>query len=137
MAAALAIFPSILTRPACKNTHNARRLSQSVFFCVLPLTLGAIDWFKSLSTIGFQQCMGLVFAACIRCISSIIILTVVLAKGYLKGILKQAHRYDIARMMLAFTAFWAYISFSYFLIYSANIPEDLWKNICERTTVAS
>ena len=55
-------------------------------------------------------------------------------KGYLKGILKQAHRYDIACMMLAFTVFWAYISFSqYFLIYSANIPEEtFWYNIREK-----
>ena len=37
-------------------------------------------------------------------------------------------------MMLAFTVFWAYISFSqYFLIYSANIPEEtFWYNIREK-----
>ncbi|MEE2988279.1 MAG: hypothetical protein VX372_01780, partial [Verrucomicrobiota bacterium] len=36
--------------------------------------------------------------------------------------------------MLAFTVFWAYISFSqYFLIYSANIPEEtFWYNIREK-----
>jgi hypothetical protein len=36
-------------------------------------------------------------------------------------------------LMLAFTVFWAYISFSqYFLIYTANIPEEtFWYNIRE------
>ena len=52
----------------------------------------------------------------------------------MKGILKQAHRYDIGCMLLAFTVFWAYISFSqYFLIYNANIPEEtFWYNIREK-----
>ena len=87
-------------------------------------------WFNRLvQVIGIPLVLdyvwGLVFSASIRAaLASIVILTVILAfKGYLKGILKQAHRYDIACMMLAFTVFWAYISFSqYFLIYSANIP---------------
>ena len=36
----------------------------------------------------------------------------------LDGIYKQAHQYDLACLSLAFTVFWAYISFSqYFLIY--------------------
>jgi hypothetical protein len=76
------------------------------------------------------------FAACMRAaLAAIIILCVILAaRGYLKGILKQSHRYDIGCMMLAFTVFWAYISFSqYFLIYSANIPEEVfWYNIREK-----
>ena len=37
-------------------------------------------------------------------------------------------------MMLAFTIFWAYISFSqYFIIYNANIPEEtFWYVIREK-----
>ena len=121
-----------------QNTHNARRLSSiGIFLCAVALTLGAIDWFKALEYHWFSTMYGVwFFAACIRAaLSAIIILTVVLAaKGYLKGILKQAHRYDVACMMLAFTVFWAYISFSqYFLIYSANIPEEtFWYNIREK-----
>ena len=55
-------------------------------------------------------------------------------RGLLKGIFNQAHRYDIGCMMLAFTVFWAYISFSqYFIIYNANIPEEtFWYNLREK-----
>ncbi|MGC6423371.1 MAG: hypothetical protein ACON4O_00115 [Lentimonas sp.] len=120
------------------NTHKARRLSSlGLFLCAVAATLGAIDWFKSLEYHWFSTMYGVwFFSASIRAaLSAIIILVVVLAyKGYLRGILKQAHRYDIACMMLAFTVFWAYISFSqYFLIYSANIPEEtFWYNIREK-----
>jgi hypothetical protein len=119
------------------NTHKARILSAvGLFLCAVAMTLGAIDWFKSLEYHWFSTMYGVwFFAACIRAaLSAIIILTVILAaKGYLKGILKQSHRYDIGCMMLAFTIFWTYISFSqYFLIYNANIPEEtFWYNLRE------
>jgi hypothetical protein len=119
------------------NTHYARRLSSvGLALCAVAMTLGAIDWFKSLEYHWFSTMYGVwFFAACMRAaLATLVILTVILAsKGYLKGILKQAHRYDLACMMLAFTIFWAYISFSqYFLIYSANIPEEtFWYNLRE------
>ncbi|ADE53051.1 hypothetical protein [Coraliomargarita akajimensis] len=120
------------------NTHMARRLSSAgLFLTAVFATVGAIDWFKSLEYHWFSTMYGVwFFAASMRAaLSALLILCVVLAwKGYLKGILKQAHRYDIACMMLAFTIFWTYISFSqYFLIYNANIPEEtFWYNIREK-----
>ena len=120
------------------NTHKARRLSAiGLFICAGAASLGAIDWFKSLEYHWFSTMYGVwFFAASMRAaLSAILIICVVLAaKGYLKGILKQSHRYDIGCMMLAFTIFWAYISFSqYFLIYNANIPEEtFWYNIREK-----
>ncbi|MEM1222489.1 MAG: hypothetical protein AAGH40_06965 [Verrucomicrobiota bacterium] len=120
------------------NTHNARRLSSlGLFLSAVFATVGAIDWFKSLEYHWFSTMYGVwFFSASMRAaLSAIIIICVILAtKGYLRGILKQAHRYDIGCMMLAFTVFWAYISFSqYFLIYNANIPEEtFWYNIREK-----
>ena len=120
------------------NTHKARRLSAvGLFLCAAATTVGSIDWFKSLEYHWFSTMYGVwFFASCVRAaLCAILILTVILAaRGYLKGILKQAHRYDISCMMLAFTVFWAYISFSqYFLIYSANIPEEtFWYNLREK-----
>lgn len=120
------------------NTHKARVLSSlGLFLCAIAMTMGSIDWFKSLEYHWFSTMYGVwFFAACMRAaLASLIILTVILAcRGYLKGILKQSHRYDIGCMMLAFTVFWAYISFSqYFLIYSANIPEEtFWYNLREK-----
>ena len=120
------------------NTHKARRLSSvGLFVCAGAATIGSIDWFKSLEYHWFSTMYGVwFFAASMRAaLSALLIISVISAsKGSLKGILKQAHRYDIACMMLAFTIFWAYISFSqYFLIYNANIPEEtFWYNIREK-----
>jgi len=121
-----------------KNTHYARRLSAvGLFLCAAAATVGAIDWFKSLEYHWFSTMYGVWFfsAAMRAALAFIIILCVILAtKGYLKGIFNRAHRYDIGCMMLAFTVFWAYISFSqYFIIYNANIPEEVfWYNIREK-----
>ena len=120
-----------------ENTHKARRLSSvGLFLLATASTLAAIDWFKSLEYHWFSTMYGVwFFAGCMRAaLSALLIYCVVLStKGYLKGVFKQAHRYDLGCMMLAFTIFWAYISFSqYFLIYNANIPEEtFWYNIRE------
>ena len=75
------------------------------------------------------------FAGSMRAALAVTVLTVIAlaSYGYLKGILNQAHRYLLGCLCLAFTIFWAYISFSqYFLIYMANIPEEtFWFNIRE------
>ena len=79
--------------------------------------------------------MGFGFASSIRAALAVIIIGCLYlsTKGSLKGIYNQAHQYDLACLSLAFTVFWAYISFSqYFLIYSANIPEEtFWYTIRE------
>lgn len=119
------------------NTHYARRLSAiGLFLCAAAATVGAIDWFKSLEYHWFSTMYGVwFFSASMRAaLGFILILCVILAtRGYLKGIFNQGHRYDIGCMMLAFTVFWAYISFSqYFIIYNANIPEEVfWYNMRE------
>ncbi len=121
-----------------QNTHNARRLSSiGLFLCAGAATVGSIDWFKSLEYHWFSTMYGVwFFSASMRAaLGFILILCVILAtKGYLKGIFKQSHRYDIGCMMLAFTVFWAYISFSqYFIIYNANIPEEVfWYSLREK-----
>jgi len=120
------------------NTHNARRLSSvGLFLCAAAASVGAIDWFKSLEYHWFSTMYGVwFFSASMRAaLGFILILCVILAaKGQLKGLFNRAHRYDIGCMMLAFTVFWAYISFSqYFIIYNANIPEEtFWYNIREK-----
>ena len=120
------------------NIHKARRLSSvGLFLCAAATTVASIDWFKSLEYHWFSTMYGVwFFAACARAATcALLIISVILAaKGYLKGILKQAHRYDLGCLMLTFTIFWTYISFSqYFLIYSANIPEEtFWYNIREK-----
>lgn len=100
----------------------------------LSLSFAAIDWFKSLEFHWFSTMYGVwFFASSMRiALASTIILCYFLHKqGYLKGFYNQAHRYDLGCLSLAFTVFWAYISFSqFFLIYHANIPEEtFWYHI--------
>ena len=75
------------------NTHKARRLSSlGLFLTAIAMTLGSIDWFKSLEYHWFSTMYGVwFFSASIRAaLASIVILTVILAfKGYLKGILNK------------------------------------------------
>lgn len=94
----------------------------------LSATFAAFDLFMSLSYHWFSTMYGVwFFATSMRAgIAATVLLCLVLSrKGHLKGIYNQAHGYNLGCMALAFTVFWAYISFSqYFLIYNANIPEE-------------
>jgi len=54
-----------------------------------------------------------------------VIFSMIRASGRLKGLVTDEHFHDLGKLMLGFTVFWAYISFSqYFLIWYANIPEE-------------
>ena len=77
------------------------------------------------------------FAASMRAalaVTALVCIYQVYKNGPLTGLFKRGHLYDIGCIMLAFTVFWAYISFSqYFLIYNANIPEEtFWYNMREQ-----
>jgi hypothetical protein len=100
------------------------------------LTFAAIYWVKSLEYHWFSTMYGVwFFANCVRGALSIgvIILVWLHARGDLKGILNTNHFHSIGQLMLAFTVFWAYVTFSqYFLIWNANVPEEtFWYNLRE------
>ena len=102
----------------------------------LTLTGAAIYWFKSLEYHWFSTMYGVwFFANCMRgaLSSGILIMIWLYNRGDFKGILKTDHLWAIGQLMLTFTVFWAYISFSqYFLIWNANVPEEtFWYNIRE------
>ncbi|OIO59655.1 MAG: hypothetical protein COZ46_05030 [Verrucomicrobia bacterium CG_4_10_14_3_um_filter_43_23] len=102
----------------------------------LTVTFAAFDYFMSLSYHWFSTIFGVwFFATSMRAALAvtIILCTVLSLGGHLKGLFRQAHRYELGCMCLAFTIFWAYIAFSqYFLIYNANIPEEtFWYNMRE------
>jgi len=120
------------------NVHRSRVLAAlGLFLCAFATTFAAIDWFKSLNYHWFSTMYGVwFFAACVRAALSATVLSMfymATRNDGLKGILKPTHFYLMGCIMLAFTVFWAYISFSqYFLIYNANIPEEtFWYNIRE------
>lgn len=99
-------------------------------------TFASIDWIKSLDYHWFSTMYGVwFFAGSMRlALAAIVLISLFLVRtGPFKGILRESHLYDVGKIMLAFTVFWAYISFSqYFLIWNANIPEEtFWYNIRE------
>jgi hypothetical protein len=120
------------------NVHRSRKLAAiGLFLCAFATTFAAIDWFKSLSYHWFSTMYGVwFFAASMRAALSATVLALfymATRENGLKGIIKPTHFYLVGCIMLAFTVFWAYISFSqYFLIYNANIPEEtFWYNMRE------
>lgn len=121
-----------------KYVHWSRRLAAfGIFACAIATTLAAIDWFKTLNYHWFSTMYGVwFFAASMRAALSATVLILFWQGGRqegLKGVVKPVHTYLIGCIMLAFTVFWAYISFSqFFLIYNANIPEEtFWYNMRE------
>ncbi len=120
------------------NVHRSRKLAAvGLFLCAFATTFAAIDWFKSLNYHWFSTMYGVwFFAASMRAALSATVLSLfylATREEGLKGIVKPVHFYLLGCLMLAFTVFWAYISFSqYFLIYNANIPEEtFWYNMRE------
>ena len=102
----------------------------------LTLTAAAIYWVKSLEYHWFSTMYGVwFFANCVRgalCFG-VIIMVWLWNRGDYKGILNTNHFHSIGMLMLAFTVFWAYVTFSqYFLIWNANVPEEtFWYNLRE------
>jgi hypothetical protein len=102
----------------------------------LTLTFAAIYWVKSLEYHWFSTMYGVwFFANCVRgalCIG-VVIMVWLWNRGDYKGVLNTNHFHSIGQLMLAFTVFWAYVTFSqYFLIWNANVPEEtFWYNLRE------
>lgn len=102
----------------------------------LTLTFAAVYWVKSLEYHWFSTMYGVwYFANCMRGAYSLSVLIMLWLwnRGDYRGILNSNHWHSIGQMMLAFTVFWGYVSFSqYFLIWNANVPEEtFWYNIRE------
>jgi len=100
-----------------------------IIFTALTLSGASIDWIKALEFHWFSTMYGVwFFSAAMRAALAVTVLAClcqVYKNGPLSGLFKTGHLYDLGCIQLAFTVFWAYISFSqYFLIYNANIPEE-------------
>ena len=114
-----------------RHVHFSRRVAAvGAILGALATTFAAIDWFKSIEYHWFSTMYGVwFFSASMRCgLAGIAIICYLLARGgWLKGLYRDGHSYMLGCLMLAFTVFWAYISFSqYFIIYNANIPEETY-----------
>ncbi len=116
--------------------HNRVTAALGLPIAALTLTFAAIYWIKSLEYHWFSTMYGVwFFANCVRGALSfgVIIMVWLWQRGDYKGILNTNHFHSIGMLMLAFTVFWAYVTFSqYFLIWNANVPEEtFWYNLRE------
>lgn len=105
-------------------------------FMALMTTAAVFDFYMSLNFEWFSTMYAVwFFATSMRGGQALIVLICcyLATWGYLKGVFNRAHLYLFGCIFLAFTVFWAYITFcQYFLIYNANVPEEtFWFNMRE------
>jgi len=115
---------------------NRKTAAMGLPLAALTLTFAAIYWVKSLEYHWFSTMYGVwFFANCVRgaLCCGVLIMVWLYHRGDYKGILNTNHLHNIGQLMLAFTVFWAYVTFSqYFLIWNANVPEEtFWYNLRE------
>jgi len=91
------------------------------------LTFSAIDWLMTLNYHWYSTMWGVyLFAGSAQSSMALAIIAcwILKSNGYLK-VLTQEHAHIMGKLLFAFTVFWAYISFSqYMLIWYANLPEE-------------
>ena len=110
-------------------TFKNRRLSVA-FAVVFALTgsLASFDWLMSLEPHWYSTIFGLynLTGTLVSALSAILIFTILLRRsGVLDGLVHKNHLHDLAKLIFAFSTFWAYLFFcQYLLIWYANIPEE-------------
>ncbi len=112
-------------------TRWQRRLGAgSLPLVALTLTFAAFDWMMSLDPRFFSTIFGVYwFAGSFVGIFAITILAGVATRAdptQFGAHMNTDHFHSLGKFLLAFTAFWAYVAFSQFmLIWIANIPEEV------------
>lgn len=95
----------------------------------LSLTFASFDWFMSLQPHWYSTIFGVYYfaGALLFALAFITLMTLILQKaGLLKTAVTKEHYHDLGKLMFGFTIFWAYISFSQFMLYwYGNIPEEI------------
>jgi hypothetical protein len=100
----------------------------SMIALALTLTFASIDFLMTLDPRWYSTIYGVYFfAGSVVSFHALfaLILMWLQKQGRLTKSVTTEHYHDIGKMMFAFTAFWAYIAFSQFmLIWYANVPEE-------------
>jgi hypothetical protein len=99
-----------------------------IVFFALSYSLFSVDLIMALEPHWFSTIFGVyLFGGTSQAFFALaILITIYLIRGgYYNGLVNENHVHDMAKFMLGFTVFWAYISFSQFmLIWYANLPEE-------------
>ncbi len=94
----------------------------------LTMTFGSFDWLMSIEAHWFSTMFGVRYGAG-AALGSLAVAVIVLNKlkdvEPIKSIMGTRLFWDLGNLMLALTMFWAYVSFSeYLIIWCANLPEE-------------
>ncbi|HYQ81274.1 MAG TPA: hypothetical protein VEP68_07225 [Anaeromyxobacteraceae bacterium] len=108
-------------------TASQRRLGAGALPAVaLAMSFAAFDWQMSLDVSLASTIFGVYyFAGSFVASVAVLILAVLAARGRVLQGVTEDHLHSLGKFLLAFTAFWAYIALSqYLLIWIANVPEE-------------
>jgi hypothetical protein len=122
-----------LEQDATGDRAIARRLqllsSPGLVLYGLTVTFASIDWAMSLEPHWFSTMYGVLFIAGqgLSAFAFIIVVLVLIAgRSPLAQFVEAKHYHDLGKLMLAFVMFWAYVSFSqYLIIWAGNLPEEI------------
>jgi len=109
-----------------------RRLAgPAIIILALTQTLASVDWIMSLTPHWYSTIFGVYFfsGAFVGFIALLSVVAVAMRRaGLLDAIITAEHLHDVGKLLFGFTAFWAYIAFSQFLLmWYANLPEEtIW-----------
>src|SRR3954471_18351501 len=99
-----------------------------ILYC-LSMTFASFDWVMSLDPHWYSTIFGMIFLAgqALSALSFSAAMCLLLSKQEPMSLFfKKDIMHDIGKLMLAFTMFWAYVSFSQFLIiWAGNLPEEI------------
>ena len=114
-----------------RHTVRMRRWSApGLLLFVLSFTFASFDWLMSLQPTWYSTIFGLyVYAGsflgsiALQCL----VVTGLRSSGAPLGqVISVDQQHNLGKLLLAFTAFWAYMAFSqYMLIWAGNLPEEL------------
>jgi hypothetical protein len=113
-------------------TARLRRFAgPAIIVLALTQTFASVDWIMSLTPHWYSTMFGVYFFAgsFVGFIALLSVLVVRMrAAGLLDTVITAEHLHDVGKFLFAFTAFWAYIAFSQFLLmWYANMPEEtIW-----------
>lgn len=122
-----------LEQDATGDRSIARRLqllsSAGLVLYGLTVTFASIDWAMSLEPHWFSTMYGVLFIAGqgLSAFAFIVVVLVLIAgRSPLAQFVEAKHYHDLGKLMLAFVMFWAYVSFSqYLVIWAGNLPEEI------------
>jgi hypothetical protein len=110
------------------HKRNFKLSAMFLVFFIVTESMMSWDWIMSIDTHWFSTLFGWFVLASVL-VSAVT--TIALVTIYLKGIgylehVNNSHIHDLAKFMMGFSIFWAYLWFSQFLlIWYSNIPEEV------------